>query len=144
MAKTLEAPVVRAARPKSAAQLVRRDRNVAQAAERLMRLQKLQSLAKELRAKGYTGRTDQDVVNNFNESQKSVEAADYVAAVFAVPVSGVIIRRWLKDRVLQSPENVNKLIERFLSRDGSDGGKDNSEHRRNVEDALRPVERIAA
>ena len=104
----------------------------------------LQSLAKELRAKGYTGRTDQDVVNNFNESQKSVEAADYVAAVFAVPVSGVIIRRWLKDRVLQSPENVKKLIERFLSRDGSDGGKDNSEHRRNVEDALRPVERIAA
>ena len=146
MAKTKTAETtVRAKRSKTPAQIAQRDRNIALAAKRLEALQKLQKLAKQLRLVGFVG-TDQEIVDAFNKQEKARIAKSYIDTVLATPVTGIVIRRWLKDRILQSPENVKLLIIRFLSRDGSDGGKDNSEHRRNVEDALEQLswERVAA
>lgn len=134
MAKNSTAPVaVRTAKPKTAAQLAKRDRNVAQAAERLARLQAKQKLVKELRAKGFKG-TDDEIIQRFNTEQRHNEAAAYVASVLAVPKAGPIIKRWLKDRINQSPIHVKELIVKFLNRDGSiEGHKDNSHLKAEVE-----------
>ena len=106
--------------------------NVAQAERRLAQLQQRQKLANDLRSKGFTGRTDQDVIDAFNEAEEMAEAQRYVNMIYSVPVTGVVIRRWLKARALQNPIFVKGLIDRFLERDGKDGEKDNAEHRRNV------------
>ena len=127
MAKNSTAPVaVRTAKPKTAAQLAKRDRNVAEAAERLRRLQAKQKLVKELRSKGYTG-TDDQIIERFNTEQRHNEAAAYVSSVLAVPKAGPIIKRWLKDRIGQSPVHVKALIQSI------EGHKDNSHLKAEVE-----------
>lgn len=124
---------VRTPKPKTAAQIAKRDRNVAEAAKRLARLQAKQRLVKELRAKGMKG-TDDEIIQRFNTEQRQKEAAAYVACVLATPQAGPIINRWLKNRVNQSPIYVKELIIRFLNRDGSEEGhKDNSHLKSEVE-----------
>lgn len=126
----------RVPRPKSAAFFVRRERNIAEAAQRLERLQARQKLVNQLRKLGYKG-TDDQIVTQFNEAEKLARAKWYVDNVLATPVAGQVITRWLKSRILQGPLFVQSLIVKFLDRDGSkDGEKDNSELRRMVEDHL--------
>lgn len=124
------------AKSKTAAQITKRDRNIAEAAERLKRMQAKQKLVKELRGKGYTG-TDDQIIQKFMDDQRKEEAQAYVNNVLTVPVTGGIIKRWLKDRINQSPIHVQNLIIGFLNRDGSKPGhKDNSGLKADVENYL--------
>jgi hypothetical protein len=114
--------------------------NIARSVERLKLLQARQRLAKSLRELGFAGRTDNEVIDRFNAVEKADSAQSYVDKVLVVPVTGNVIKRWLKNRILQNPIFVKGLIEKFLARDGSDGGKDNAEHRDNVAEALQATE----
>jgi len=117
MAKS-SGPVVvsRAPKSKSAAQIAIRDRNVAMAAERLLRLQARQRLVSKLRLAGYTG-TDDQIVDSFNRQQELRDAISYCSMVFNLPQTGQIIQRWLKNRVQMAPVPLRRLIEQFLNRD---------------------------
>jgi hypothetical protein len=133
------APAPRAARSKSAAQLEKKARNERLAAERLARLQARQKLVNTLKKQGFTG-TDDQIIETFNNQQRLAEAAAYCKAVYAVPVAGLIIQRWLKNRITMAPIQVADLIRRFLNRDGSiEGQRDNSKLKAMVEAALNPA-----
>ena len=128
MAKNATAvPHVRSAKPKTTAQIKRAQENDRIAKERLELIQSRQKLANELRKKGFSGRTDAEVIHNFNKHQTEEMAREWVNQVLTVPHAGESIRRWLKDRINQSAFNVKMLIVKFLERDGSNGFKDNSE-----------------
>jgi adenosylmethionine-8-amino-7-oxononanoate aminotransferase len=138
------APVaVRSAKPKTAAQIAKRDRNIKEAADRLQRLQAKQKLVKQLRGMGLTG-TDDEIVDQYITQQRIAEAASYVKAVLATPNAGQIIQRWLKGRITMAPTYVKELITKFLNRDGSiEGQKDNSELKAAVESHLNVERRLA-
>lgn len=139
MAKNGPAPVhVRAPRVKTPAQRQKALENIAGATVRLRQLQERQKLVRELRQRGFVGRTDADVINAFNEHQRIEEAKQWVRDVLATPTAGIIIQRWLKDRITMAAIHLKPLIEKFLRRDGSDGGKDNSKLREMVEAHLNP------
>jgi hypothetical protein len=128
---------VKVPKAKTAAQQAKAAANIAEAARRLERLQEKQSLARELRSRGYKGRSDNEVIDQFNKEQEVNSAASYVEKVLAVPVAGQIILRWLKDRVNQNPIHVRSLIVNFLNRDGSiEGHRDNAKLRNMVDDYL--------
>lgn len=120
------APNIRSAKPKTAEQIRKAQENDRIAKDRLKLIQTRQKLANELRKKGFVGRTDLDVIQNFNKQQAEEMAREWVNQVLAVPHAGESIRRWLKDRINQSATNVKMLIVKFLQRDGSNGTKDNS------------------
>lgn len=120
------APHIRSAKPKTAEQIRKAQENDRIAKERLEFIQNRQKMANELRKKGFVGRTDMEVIHNFNKHQTEEMAREWVNQVLAVPSAGESIRRWLKDRINQSAFNVKMLIVKFLERDGSNGTKDNS------------------
>lgn len=133
MAKNSAPVVVRSAKPKTPAQIAQRDRNIKEAADRLIRQQAKAKLVKQLRGMGFTG-TDDQIVDQYNNQQRIAEADCYVKSVLAVPVAGQIIKRWLKDRILMAPTHVKELITKFLNRSGSvEGQKNNSELKTAVE-----------
>jgi hypothetical protein len=139
MANVKSAPAPRAARSKSAAQLEKKAQNEKLAAERLIRLQTRQKLVITLKKQGFKG-TDDEIIESFNNQQRLAEAAAYCKAVYAVPVAGLIIQRWLKGRITMAPIQVADLIRRFLNRDGSiEGQRDNSDLKAKVEAALNPA-----
>jgi len=105
-----------AAKPKSAAQIARRERNIELANQRLARLQAKQKLVKELKALGYKG-SDDNIIAQFSMEQREAEASQYVSNVLAHPKHGQIIRRWLAQRINQAPIYVKELIDKFLERD---------------------------
>lgn len=128
MAKNSAAPVaVRTAKPKTPAQIAKREQNIRDAEERLKRLKEKQALLRKLRADGFKG-TDDQVIDQYITQQQTIEAETYVRNVLATPVAGIVIQRWLKDRVKMAPMHVKSLIVKFLDRDGTggDGHKDNS------------------
>ena len=68
MAKNATAvPHVRSAKPKTTEQIKRAQENDRIAKERLELIQSRQKLANELRKKGFSGRTDAEVIHNFNK-----------------------------------------------------------------------------
>lgn len=143
MAKNNSAPVaVRSAKPKTAAQLAKRDKNIKEAAERLAKLQAKQKLLKQLRGMGLTG-TDDEIVDQYINQQRIATAKSYINSVLATPKAGQIIQRWLKGRITMSPIYVKELITKFLERDGSmEGQKDNSELKAAVESHLNMERRL--
>lgn len=139
---TATAPV-RSAKPKTAAQIAKRDRNVKEAAERLAKLQAKQKLLKQLRGMGLTG-SDDEIVDQYITQQRIASAKSYISSVLATPNAGQIIKRWLKDRINMSPIHVKELITKFLNRDGSmEGHKDNSELKAAVESHLNVERRLS-
>ena len=133
------APTPRASRSKSAAELVKKALNERLAAERLARLQAKQKLVIFLKKQGFKG-SDDLIIETFNNQQRLAEAAAYCKSVYAVPVAGIIIQRWLKDRIMMAPIQVADLISRFLNRDGSiEGQRDNSDLKAKVEAVLNPA-----
>jgi tRNA A37 methylthiotransferase MiaB len=145
MAKNATATVaVRAPRPKTPAQLAKKERNERLAAERYERLQARQRLVNRLKKLGYTGTEDQ-IIESFNRAEKEREADEYVKGVLAVPVAGDVVRRWLKARITMSSVHLAELIRKFLDRDGSvEGQKDNSQLKATIIAALNKQEKIAA
>lgn len=127
---TATAPV-RSAKPKTAAQIAKRDRNVKEAAERLAKLQAKQKLLKQLRGMGLTG-SDDEIVDQYITQQRIASAKSYISSVLATPNAGQIIKRWLKDRINMSP--IHGSME---------GHKDNSELKAAVESHLNVERRLS-
>lgn len=109
---------VRTPRPKTAAQLAKRDDNIHAYLVRNRRLREDQELANNLRKQGYRG-NDKQVLETYRLEQKVKKAARYCMDVYNCPEHGPRIQRWLGDRMnLSSPLEVEKLIRDFLDRDG--------------------------
>lgn len=134
MAKNSAPVAVRTAKPKTPAQIAKRERNIREATERLKRQQERTALLKKLRSDGFKG-TDDQVIDQYIDQQRAievqqqtVEAETYVRNVLTTPVAGIVIQRWLKSRINMAPMHVKELIVKFLDRDGTggDGHKDNS------------------
>jgi tRNA A37 methylthiotransferase MiaB len=113
----------REARPKTQAQLAQAAKNRQLAEERLKKLQERQQLVKELRAAGAKGRTDAEVLANWEEMQKaqpSVEqlAADYVNLVIKYSgIAGRTVESWLGKRLYSGgPLAVQNLIREYVDR----------------------------
>ena len=106
---------VRTARPKSAAQLEQKQRNIELHARRLAALQETQKLAKKLRAEGYVG-TDHDIVAKWKDDQEVSKAARFVKIALDSTV-GRLLYRWLNGRQTLNPIHVQNLINGFLQRE---------------------------
>lgn len=110
-------PHVRTPRPKTPAQLAKRDRNISDYHMRCHKLRQEQQLAKELRLKGYKG-NDKAVIAAYEHDKAVRAAAQYCTNVLNCPVHGQVVQRWLASRTQLPPLEVESLIREFLDRDG--------------------------